>query len=176
MKRQNELTPDEVHERLGYPDNGITDELFRLGELQVREQAERAAHLEGKAAHILGYSGVLVAFVLASLSGWGEALAGGPRALVFCAALLAAVAAGAAFSSLMIRKWTWFSDQEWFYPEAMRDAETLRRYYVASFHRINQNHGRINVKKGDWVQAAQVAIGLATACLTIAVICLSRPF
>jgi hypothetical protein len=66
---EHELSFEEVHRRVSdYPLTraDVTSELYKLGKMLLHESEERSGSLDSKGTAILGYSGVILAFLLAN--------------------------------------------------------------------------------------------------------------
>ena len=169
----NDLSSAEVHSRLkSYPRTAteITVELSRFGEALIRENEERAGSLDGKATNIMGYAGVILAFLFSHDSKWPQSMTPAGRVLILIAIVSAGVATVAAFWGTWSKKWGWFSDKDWFREGTFDDPEKLRRYYISRFHAVKTINSEINRSKGAAVLIAQMSLATATVALACALV------
>lgn len=167
---QNALKKEEIQLMLqGYPTSqgAITDELIRIADLLFAEAAERGRDLEAKATAIIGYSGAVAALLQVDTM-WTICPLG--RAALALAAVLAVGAIFAAFLTLRVRSWKWFSDKMWFKQNAMVDAETLRRYHLLAQHDIYGQTAAALKVKGRRLEVAQYLVAGAAASVAVALL------
>jgi hypothetical protein len=165
----NELTRDEVKQRVDSQEyREITDELYDFGKMLLAENADRASKVDGKATNIVGYAGVILAFLVTRIPSWAPTMSAWPRRFVLFSTASVLVAIGCAFVAMLGRTWDWFSDEEWFKADALDHPSRLRRYHLTVMHRVNADHRRVNKRKTLWLMASQGFVAVSAASLAIA--------
>jgi hypothetical protein len=170
---ENELSFEEVHRRISEYAPAkveVTNELYKLGEMLLREGEERSGSLDSKGTAILGYSGVILAFLLANAPQWSQQMNAIEKFLISLAGLFTLAATVQAFRSVRATSWRWFTDAAWFEEKAFNSAENLRRYYITQMHDINQTNSRINEQKGSALVGAQRFLAISVAILAGALV------
>jgi hypothetical protein len=163
----NELKKDEVADRLDVSDPDTVAQLYRLGETMLKENNDRASALDGKATNMLGYAGVILAFLLAHSTEWTTEIGRVGKFFLLIAAVSGLAAAYHAFQSFLTRDWRWFSEKEWFKETAIGDANRLRRFHILAMHAVNQTNSEINRGKAGHVSDAQWWVAVATGSLAL---------
>jgi hypothetical protein len=172
MPPEYDLTNQRVRELMdtyGLDDPQTTDVLRTMGELLVRENAERTAFLDGKATSLIGFVGVMLALMVGQVAKWTTEMGAPERTLLLGAAISLLVAVMCAFRIVYAGVWRWVSDVDWFREEFLGKPESLRRYHIVVLHHVNEDHSRINSIKGLWLARAQVAFAFGSGLLALAV-------
>lgn len=159
-----QLSEVEVASRVEqYSSPDVTDELYRFGTMMIQENLDRTKQLEAKTTAVAGYSGAILAFLISRPPSWLTSPTGWQAILVICAGVFASLAIVFSLSALRVRTHRWFSDSQWFENDnqELDDVDWLKRYHVLAMHGINQQMGRSNERKANWIFVAQLFLGLA---------------
>jgi hypothetical protein len=150
------LSNNEVRERLAsYKDSKITDELYEVGKTLVSENLDRVKTLDNKAAAIAAYSIGLITLLVSTRSGWAGAIRMWATGLPVCAGITAFSAACFCVWSLALKRYDWFSENEWFSSECFSDPERLRRYHVLVMWKVVGSHSTVCDEKANKIAIAQ---------------------
>jgi hypothetical protein len=157
------LPTEEVARRLSsYMTPTIVNDLYDFGQLLLNEGFSRKSQLESKATVVVGYSGAILAYLLArlprsashSISNWATIPA--LLALVF------------GFAAARVHLQNWLSDDIWVPEElsSIHPEEQLRLHYFEALYEVNEEMKRANQRKGNFLFFAQWLLLLAV--LTVA--------
>jgi len=169
-----ELDGREVHRRLeSYPSSATTDattdEVLRIGELMLQENLSRAQSVDAKAMQIIGYVGVIYTIIL-SQRNWFEEFDRLELFFLGAAIVCTFVATVAAMASMWARSWRSFSDEEWFRKELLEEPEALRRFHVATMHKVVSENRALHHRKGSSLVVAQGGLAAAVALFAVVLI------
>ncbi len=157
------LPTADVARRVGsYMSAKIVADLYEFGQFLLNEGLSRTSQLESKATVVVGYSGAILAFLLARLPGAGA------RSLSNWAAIPALLALLVGFLTLRVHTYKWFSDSVWI-PERLshkNPEQQLHLHYFEAIYDINSEVKRANQLKGNLLHLAQWLLFLAV--LTVA--------
>jgi len=138
----------------------------------IAENSERCGHLDAKATQMIGFAGVILAFLIGNADKW-SVQAGRVEALFIslsCGLAFGACIVG--FLGARAQRWRWFNDTEWFCAQALGEgadsAEKLRRYHLAIMHSVAKNNDGINKRKAWAVLYAQGLLAGSVALLAVA--------
>jgi hypothetical protein len=148
------LNDDEVKARLmSYTSLEVTEELYGFGKMMIDEAIDRFKSLDAKATAIAAYSiGVITIFV-STQSIWTKATSWALYAPPV-SGLMALAAAAFAISSLWLKRFEWFSQDEWIKADCLKDAERLRRYHILTMAGVQRSHQQRCRSK-----ASRIAVG-----------------
>lgn len=169
--RPYQLSEDEVADRVEqYSSPEMTEGLYRFGTMMIQENLDRTKQLETKITAVAGYSGAILAFLIARPPAWLTSPTGWQTIFILCAGVFASLGITCSLFALRVRQHQWFSDSQWFENEnqLLDNFDRLKRYHVLAMHGVNQQMGRTNEQKANWIFIAQLFLVLAA--LSIAVI------
>jgi hypothetical protein len=135
-----------------------------FGGLLLNEVQGRSDSLDSKAINIIGWSGILLAFLVTAYSSF---LVGNTRpglivlAILGVATIAATSAIGYAALALWIRDWRWPSERDWFKQELFSRPEWLAEYYLECMLEAHKVHNEACANKGDRLHHAQWLLALA---------------
>jgi hypothetical protein len=153
---------------MGKPD--VTDQLCAFGRMLLDETLSRNNQLESKATAVIGFSGAILAFLVTQARSWLVDLSPFEQIIMGCVVASAFAATVAAFLALLISRFAWFSDAQWFQTEGgvLEDADRLKRFHLLAIHSINRKFETANDLKAGRVAFAQRMLALATIGLAAA--------
>ena len=124
------LSDAEVKARLAsYKSSEVTDELYDFGKMMIDEAIDRFKSLDTKATAIAAYSIGLITILVSTQTVWARAHSWAVYAPPV-GGLIALGAASFAISALWLRRFEWFSQDEWMKADCLSSSERLRRYHV----------------------------------------------
>ena len=169
---QKRLDEAEVRNRLvlakGNP--AVVDELYNFGLLLLKEAAEDIRRLDTKAAAMAGYSGAVVTVLISSVSLWRGLLSPFATLFVFIAGLVAIVAVVMGVRVMALRRFDWFSADEWLEAGCLSDIEKLKRYRVLATWQAWNSHKDAHSQKALLLRRTQWALVSTGILLLIAFI------
>jgi len=119
VSQTNLLDENEVRNRLAsYSDPAVTDELYGLGQMLLRDAIDRIAKSDASAFGVAAYCGALIAVIVSSSPAWRSSSDAWPINLILLALFILAVSGALAIYS------TTPAPTEWFFGERM-DGERL---------------------------------------------------
>jgi hypothetical protein len=148
----------------------VTAELLAFGRMLLDKTEERGGSLDHKATVIVGYAGVVLAFLVANAEAWSKQMQSGERWAIVAAGVAALVAAFAGGVAMRGRRWAWFSEKDWLRVETLRDAEALRRYYLLATYEVQHRNQRICDAKARGVVIAQTCLAGSVIALALALL------
>lgn len=129
-KKDRNLTESIVRQRLAsYKCAKVTDEIYDFGKMLIDEVIDRAKTLDTKATAIAAYSIALITFLASqhfantTAHSWRDYAMAGSGAIAMISAVVA-------ISALWLKRFAWFSPDEWIKADCLDDAERLRRYHI----------------------------------------------
>jgi hypothetical protein len=136
---QKRLNDDEVKQRLkSYEATATTDELYGFGKMMVDEVIDRFKSLDAKATAIAAYSIGLITILVSTRAEWRNAVHAWTVYAPIAGGITAFAAAGFAISSLWLKRFEWFSHDEWLKADCLKDAEKLRRYHILTMYGVHR--------------------------------------
>jgi hypothetical protein len=163
------LNEAEVRKRLGsYTATAVTDELYDFGKMMVDEAIDRFKTLDSKATAIAAYALALITFLAsqttsATTHSWATYVP-------IASAIVAFSAAAIAVSALWLRRFEWYSHEDWMRADCLNDAEALRRYHIVTMWGALQSYQKICRSKASRIAIAQ---GLLLASVIVLVFALA---
>jgi len=155
-KRSGHLRAEEVRERLAaYQEPKITDELYDFGKMLITETLDRVKALDNKAAAIAAYSVGLITLLVSTRANWSTGLHAWAAGLPLCGGVAAFFAALYAVSALALKRYNWFSENEWMERDCLADPDRLRRYHVLAMWKVLGSHNSTCETKASRITAAQ---------------------
>lgn len=150
------LTDDEIRQRLGsYTSPEVTNELYDFGKMMVDEAVDRFKTLDTKATAIAAYAIGLITFLVASKAQWATA----PHSWAVYAPIVSgciSLSAGAiAISTLWLKRFAGFSQNEWLKADCLDDAEKLRRYHIIVMHGVHESYRKLCRQKAFRIIVAE---------------------
>ena len=141
MNNMNLLDEAEVRRRLeSYTDETVTDELYNLGQLLLRDLIDRIAKSDSSAFGLAAYCGGVIAVIVSSSSAWRASFDLWAIYLLAITLLIVAVAGAIAIYSSTPQDAEWFSSNEWLPRECLTGRDRLKRYYVLALWGVVKNH------------------------------------
>jgi len=142
MSDPKRLSDDEVKQRLkSYTAPAVTDELYGFGKMMVDEVIDRFKSLDAKATAIAAYSIGLITVLISTHAAW---ITNAPHSWATYAPIASGItafaAAGFAISSLWLKRFEWFSHDEWMKADCLNDPERLRRYHILTMYGVHRTH------------------------------------
>jgi hypothetical protein len=123
------LTEPEVRKRLGsYTPTEVTDELYDFGKMMVDEAIDRFKTLDSKATAIAAYALALITFLASQTA--SEKVHSWATYAPMASGIVAGSAAVIAISALWLKRFEWYSHEDWMRADCLKDAESLRRYHI----------------------------------------------
>lgn len=163
------LDEEEVYRRVsGYEESDVTDPLYAFGALLIGANRERTQTLETKAMTVAGYALAVLAFLVSREP--NDSVFGPPwPSWVQVASIFAALALGFAGMALLVRRYPWLSDDQWFNNDdgLLETADGVKRSHVVAMHSVNQRIGAANDRKANFVQWGQWSLVGAGICLML---------
>ena len=164
----------EIIERVsGYDSQKTTDELYDFGKILLQEGVERVHWLDSKAGLLIGFSGAILALLLSTVSTWKLELKALPAPWVFGGLVFLALLclAGANFFGLLAlraEKFLWPDEKDvWLAKDYLNYPEQLRRFYLVAMYETIASHDKVNQKKAERVDKAQLLLVMGTVLLAI---------
>ena len=161
-----DLPAKEMSERLtSYESEETTKELYDFGKMLVQECVERVHHIDSKATMLAGYSGTILALLVATSAIWKPTIDKWAMGIVFAAAFAALMAGMFAIWSFSPTRFDWFSDNEWVDKAYLNDPEQLRRYHVLTMHNVVSLHEAISKLKTARIKSSRFMLGISATLL-----------
>lgn len=149
------LNDDEVKGRLiSYESSEVTDELYDFGKMMIDEAIDRFKSLDAKATAIAAYSIGVITILVSTQTIWTKATSW-TLYVPPVSGLIALAAAAFAISSLWLKRFEWFSQDEWIKADCLNDADRLRRYHVLTMAGVQRSYQRRCRAKASRIAIAQ---------------------
>jgi hypothetical protein len=160
------LNDAEVKARLtSYKSSEVTDELYDFGKMMIDEAIDRFKSLDTKATAIAAYSIGLITILASTQSIWTKAHSW----VVYippASGLIALAAAAFAISALWLKRFEWFSQDEWMKADCLSDPDRLRRYHVLTMAGVQRSYQRRCRSKASRIAIAEGLL-LASAIILV---------
>lgn len=166
------LSLEEARDRLKLVEHSkaaseVTNEIYDFGKMLVSEAVARVSRLDTKAASVAAYAIGMITLLVSTSSVWASRIqivwlpifVGG---IAFLSAVFGVIA-------LTLKKFEWFSDNDWLRADCMQNVNDLKSYRVLSMLVVIDSWQAVAREKSLWIKSAQ--FGLLVAALLL-VICL----
>jgi hypothetical protein len=168
IKRRGHLTTEEVRERLAsYKEPTTTDELYDFGKMLITETLDRVKSLDNKAAAVAAYSVGLITLLVSTRLSWSGGLHPWAAGLPLCGGVAAFFAALYAVRALVLKRYNWFSENEWMERDCLADRDRLRRYHVLAMWKVLGSHNLVCETKASRITTAQWLLLAAAVILVL---------
>lgn len=134
------------------------------------EVVDRFKTLDSKAAGIAAYAIALITFLVASKAQWATAPHSWAVYAPIVSGCIALSAAAVAISTLWLKRFPGFSENEWVKADCLDDIEKLRRYHIIVMHGVHAYYQKLCRQKAFRIIAAE---GLLLASAVILVLALA---
>jgi len=159
MGMKGQINESEVLRRLELcTDVAIGDELYQFGERLLTYRIDISHRLDSKASAMAGYSGAILTLLIASYGNWINIAGRDAFAAIMLAGTFAFIAAALAVFAMALRKFTWFTQNEWLKEECIEHPEKLKGYRVLTLWGVLSSYENICARKAAWLRFAQYAL------------------
>ena len=168
MRLAGSLTTDQLQELLPERSENSINVLHKFGLMLLDECLDRSKQLDAKATSIAGFSGVIVAILVAAFSGQVRTLSSGESFLLMAGGACVVLSCAMSLYVLSVRPYEWFSDKDWFVPAVIDDGR-LQQAHLLTIHRYKQQHGHANEQRALRLKLSYVVLGVGMALLLLLV-------
>lgn len=168
---ENQLTEEEV--RLRLKDDGcnkpeIINELYDFGLTLVEKVSDDIKYLDTKAASMTAYSGATITLLVASFAAWSSIANAYMTSAVVASGIAAFVAAVFSAIAFSLKKFDWFSQDEWLDQSCLKDIRRLKSFRILTMWGVITSYRRAHIKKATLLWKAQLFLGGSMILLLVA--------
>lgn len=168
---RNQLTEKEVRERLEIAeDPEIIDELYDFGRSLANHVAEDILRIDSKAASLAAYSGGVLTLLVSTMGVWTKFADKRTYFFVVGSGLALLAAAVLSVVGLALRKFAWFSQDDWLERSCLKDIQQLKRHRILTTWGVTDSYRMNHRSKARWLEAAQWVLIIAFMLLLLALL------
>lgn len=171
------LSIEEAKERLKIVERSavaseVTNEIYDFGKMLVSEAVARVSRLDTKAASVAAYAIGMITLLVSTSSAWASRMniAWLPifvGAVAFLSAVFGVIA-------LTLKKFEWFSDNDWLRADCLASVEDLKTYRVLTMLKVIDSWQAVAREKSLWIKSAQFTLLVAALLLVICLLDATR--
>lgn len=117
-------------------DLNIIEELYLFSQVLIRQAVDDIKHIESKALTAVGYSGVIIVLLVASIGVSLKSVNFIAIFTTFAGGMMAFFAASEAVKALTLPDFGWFSQDKWLDPSTLGDYEKLKKHRIVTMWSI----------------------------------------
>jgi hypothetical protein len=168
-KATSQLTEEEVRDRLEIAKDQpeVIDELYDFGRSLANHVAEDIQRIDSKAASFAAYSGAVLTLLVSTVGVWSRFGDTRTYLLVLGSGLALLAAAVLSVVGLAVRKFAWFSQEDWLERSCLKDIQELKRHRILTMWGVTNSYRTNHRSKAKWLGVAQWVLILAFTLLLL---------
>ena len=148
----------------------IVDELYAFGNSFVSQVVDDVRHIDLKAGSLAAYCGAIITLLVSTQGSWSAMANGYVYLSVILSGMAALAGAILSLSVLALRKFEWFSQNEWLETSCFENLTKLKRYRVLTMSGVITSYRTAHLIKARRLLKAQWSLVFAGCFLLLALI------